>query len=479
MTTQALAAIPSEANPDGPLPSPRPVEPRLMLVRDLCASGRPRRRKMIVLTSEQRKELVKIVRAPCSEQRAAFRAKLILESATNDLSGEAAISRRFGVTRKTVAKWCGRFLRSGVEGLEDAPRSGRPSKLKAVARCQIIATACSFSPMAQSAASSAPDQLQSGLKELLRRFEGSTEEREQLEAAANQIAITIPRAPKAEEPAARTGWTIDTLTRAVAEAGIADVDPSTIWRFLNGIDLKPWTHKNWLHSPDPLFKEKATKICELYMNPPPGSTTICVDEDCGIQVLQRIHPSRPAVPGQPARREYEYKRHGTMGLLAGFEVSTGQVFGRFSETRTDAVTHSFMEELAAWRPNGEIHIVWDNLNTHAAPKWEEFNKMHGGRFHFHYTPIHASWLNQVECFFSIFSRRVLRRGDFSSPEDFTWKGRTFLGRWNEHEAHPFRWTFTGYPLQTGHSTKPMQAPEILGQPSFASTEVHNAQQAQP
>jgi transposase len=219
--------------------------------------------------------------------------------------------------------------------------------------------------------------------------------------------------------------------------------------------LKPWTHRNWLHSPDPLFKEKATEICELYLNPPPGSTTICVDEDCGMQVLERKHPSRPAVPGRPARREYEYVRHGTMGLLAGFEVSTGQVLGRFSATRTAIDLHAFMEELARWRPTGEIHIVWDNLNTHAASNWEEFNKAHEGRFHFHYTPIHASWLNQVECFFSIFSRRVLRLGDFSSPADFTWKGRNFLTRWNEHEAHPFRWTFTGYPLQTGPSTKPV------------------------
>jgi transposase len=386
------------------------------------------------------------------------------------------VGNALGVTRKTVHKWRGRFVKGRLEGLEDAPRSGRPSKLGPVARSQIIATACSFAPEARGATSSAPQALQSGMKEVIRRFAGSAEERKRLEAAAGEIAQVIPRPPRAEEEPARTGWTIDSLTRAVAEAGIASVHPSTIWRLLSDVDLKPWTHRNWLHSPDPLFKEKATEICELYLHPPPGSTTICVDEDCGMQVLERIHPSRPALPGQPARREYEYKRHGTMGLIAGFEVSSGQVLGRFSETRTAADLLSFMEDLATvWRPTGEIHIVWDNLNIHAAPRWEEFNRRHGGRFHFHYTPIHASWLNQIECFFSIFSRRVLRLGDFCSPSDFTWKGRNFLSRWNEAEAHPFRWTFTGYPLQIGRSAQSrapaLPAPEIPAAPHIASQEV--------
>ena len=105
----------------------------------------------------------------------------------------------------------------------------------------------------------------------------------------------------------------------------------------------------------------------------------------------------------------------------------------------------FMEELAAWRPDREIHIVWDNLNTHTSAKWVDFNRAQGGRFHFHYTPKHASWVNQVECFFSIFARRVLEHASFSSREDFLWKAQTFLARWNEHEAHPFRWLFAGYP----------------------------------
>ena len=121
-----------------------------------------------------------------------------------------------------------------------------------------------------------------------------------------------------------------------------------------------------------------------------------------------------------------------------------QVFGRLRDGRSGWDTRQFMEELARWRPDREIHIVWDNLNTHSAAKWEAFSNAHGGRFHFHYTPIHASWVNQVECFFSIFTRRVLRHASFSCPADFAWKARTFLAHWNQHEAKPFRWLFPGY-----------------------------------
>lgn len=434
-------------------------------------------RTPLVLSPEERSELERRERAPSSQCRHVLRAGIILRAAQGLDNSE--VGRLLGVERKTVGKWRGRFVKRRLEGLEDAPRSGRPSKLGPVARCQIIATACSYSDQAQATTSSAPQELRSRLKEVQRRFVGSSQEQEQLAEATDEILKAIPRTPKPEEPPARTGWTIGALTTAVAQAGIANVHPTTIGRFLRDVDLKPWTHKNWLHSPDPLFKEKVTEICDLYTNPPPGSTTICIDEDCGLQVLERVHPGRPAFPGQPARREYEYKRHGTMGLIAAFEVCSGQVLGRFSETRTAADLLGFMEEVAGWRPTGEIHVVWDNLNIHVASRWEEFNKRHGGRFHFHYTPFHASWVNQVECFFSIFSRRVVRSGDFSSVPDFVWKGRNFLSRWNDHEAHPFRWKFTGYPLQIGRGQAPSAAvaPKRLAEPQVTTTEVAAAQQA--
>jgi transposase len=401
----------------------------------------------ILVTAEQRASLERIERAATSEQREVLRSRIVLCAAEG--LGNAEVGRHLRIERKTVGKWRGRFAAKGLDGLKDAPRSGRPSVADGVVRCQVLAVACSFSQSALEKSSSAPEALKREMKEILRRFSGSDEEYARLERAVDEIAQAIPRAPRAEEAPARTGWTIATLTQAILEAEIAKLSQSTVWRILNQNDLQPHRRRMWLHSPDPQFKEKVTEICQLYLRPKPDSTVISVDEKTGMQILKRIHPGRPAAPGRLARREFEYERLGTMCLFAGFEVHTGKVFGRLREGRTAWDLRCYLNELARWRPCGEIHLVLDNLNIHLGERMTEFNREQGGRFHFHYTPIHASWVNQVECFFSIFDRRVLRDGDFSCVEDFAWKARTFLERWNEREAHPFRWTFTGYPLQIG------------------------------
>lgn len=404
----------------------------------------------VMLTIEQHAEFERLKRAPTSEQRDALRARVILRAAEDVANTQ--IAAELGVDRKTAGKWRARFATGGMRGLGDAPRSGRPSKADAVMRCQVIAAACEFARQVEDAK---PETQKQELEKLIGKLSDKgaldAQERKDAMAAADTIhrAAAQLRRPRAEEAPARSGWTMATLAQAVAEANIAQLSTSTVWRILNQCDLKPHLHKMWLHSPDPDFKSKVTDICGLYLHPPPGASVICVDEKTSMQILQRIHPGRPAAPGQAAREEFEYQRHGTMCLFAGFEVHSGQVFGRLRDSRTAWDTGLYLEELAQWRPNQEIHIVWDNLNTHAASKWEDFSRAHGGRFHFHYTPIHASWVNQVECFFSIFARRVLKHASFSCVPDFLWKARTFLAQWNEHEAKPFRWTFTGYPLQTG------------------------------
>jgi len=404
----------------------------------------------IVLTAKQREIFERIKRAATSEQREVLRANVVLLAAEN--LANVTIAHEVGVTRKTVGKWRARFARLGERGLVDEPRSGRPSKTDGVVRCQVIAAACS---LAKQVEDSKPEAAKQSLDKLIDTLadKGVLNSQERTEATA--VSDTIYRAaaqlrgPKPEEAHARTQWTLASLSQALADADIVRISPSTLSRILNQCDLKPHRHKMWLHSPDPDFKAKATEICQLYLDPPEGSSVICVDEKTSMQILERIHPGRPAAPGRLAREEFEYERHGTMCLLAGFEVQTGQVFGRLREGRTGWDTLQFMEELAQWRPDGQIHIIWDNLNTHAESKWQDFNHAHGDRFHFHYTPIHASWVNQVECFFSIFARRVLKHSTFSCVEDFLWKARTFLAQWNQHEAKPFRWTFSGYPLQTG------------------------------
>ncbi len=400
----------------------------------------------IRLTTEQRQSLGSLSRAATAEQREALRARVVLRAA-EDLPN-VEIANELGIDRKTVGKWRSRFAKCGEEGLEDAPRSGRPPKTDAVTRCQIIAVACSLGSQVES---SKPEAFREELDQLIVKLADKGvldgQEREQATAAADSIyrATRRLRGPRAEEEPARNRWTLSTLAQAVAEAEIAQLSCSSLWRILNQSELSPHRQKMWLHSPDPDFKRKVTEICELYLRPPQGASVICVDEKTSIQILRRIHPGRPAMPGRLAREEFEYERQGTLCLFAGFEVQTGQVFGRLRETRTTWDTHQFLEELAQWRPTGEIHLVWDNLNTHAESRWQEFNRTQNGRFHFHYTPIHASWVNQVECFFGIFTRRLLDHSSFSCPEDFVWKARTFLAHWNQHEAKPFRWCFAGYP----------------------------------
>jgi transposase len=205
-----------------------------------------------------------------------------------------------------------------------------------------------------------------------------------------------------------------------------------------------------MHSPDPQFREKVTEITELYLNPPPGEVVLCVDEKTGMQALERRFPDRSPAPGRTRRREFEYKRHGTQSLFCAFDVHSGEVLDQCSDWRTAAQLVGFMEKVAMCYPEGPVHIIWDNLNIHydgADSRWAEFNRRHGHRFH--YTPKHASWVNQVELFFSILQRQCLRHGSFRSVEELRVAVLDFIAFWNKEKAHPFRWTFTGYPLQSG------------------------------
>ena len=121
-----------------------------------------------------------------------------------------------------------------------------------------------------------------------------------------------------------------------------------------------------------------------------------MDEKTCIQALERKHLGRRAIPGRAGRREFEYIRHGTRTLIAAFDVKTGQVFGQCRQRRTAEDLRQFMEALAERYPKGEVYVVWDNLNIHHGAAWRRFNERHGGRFHFVYTPLHASWVNQIK-----------------------------------------------------------------------------------
>jgi transposase len=191
-------------------------------------------------------------------------------------------------------------------------------------------------------------------------------------------------------------------------------------------------------------------IVDLYVNPPKGEPVLCIDEKTGMQALSRGRQLQPTSPGRAARFEFEYKRNGTRCLFACFNIGTGKVLGRCMRSRKRPDFFSFMDRVASTYRQSRVHVVLDNLNTHCDTRKgnfvTEWNLRHGSRFVFHYTPTHGSWLNQVELWFSIISRRVLRYGNFHSPGELIRAIHRFIRTWNRSEAHPFRWTYDGLPL---------------------------------
>jgi hypothetical protein len=249
---------------------------------------------------------------------------------------------------------------------------------------------------------------------------------------------------------------------------------STIWRILNDADLKPHQSVYWLTSHDPDFEAKAKQICSLYVQSPVlfehGDLLICADEKTGMQILQRKYPTQLARPGHPEKREHEYIRHGTRALIASFVVPTGAVIWDLGQTRTrdDFAAHLLhvVEHCLDW---SRITWVVDNLNTHWSLQVCEVLAAVNGRpfclrslktgqqrrafltdpdypYRLVFTPKHGSWLNQVELWFSVLARRFLKRGDFASAAQFEERLGQFLREYNDEQAHPYRWTYTGEPL---------------------------------
>jgi transposase len=245
--------------------------------------------------------------------------------------------------------------------------------------------------------------------------------------------------------------TIDEVREvAVSQGLVSSIGWTTIQGILAKADLRPHQTDGWLHSPDPDFREKVTEICDLYINKPDDGVVLSIDEKTGMQALERRFPDKMPVPGQARRREFEYKRHGTQSLFGCFNVHTGQVVADCRDNRKADDLVDFMRQVAQAYPEGSIHVIWDNLNIHydgVEDRWTRFNEEQCGRFHFHYTPKHASWVNQIELFFSIVQRRCLRDGNFKNTAELRRAVMTFIAQWNTTHAQAFKWTYRGYPLQ--------------------------------
>lgn len=270
-------------------------------------------------------------------------------------------------------------------------------------------------------------------------------------------------------------WSLEDLAIQIAnDAHYRDMSRSTINRILNSNDLKPHRCTPWLHSDDPDFEAKALHIAQLYLDAPRlyqhGELVLCVDEKTSIQALERKYPGRSMKPGRPERREFEYIRHGPRCLIASLIVPTGQILGNVRKRRGSLDFCRHLRHVTEQFPDAKrFHWVMDNLNTHGnlrMCRWIarlsgvpfEPKKLRTGiqrrafltnpkhKHVIHYTPKHGSWLNQIEIWFGVLQRRVIRRGHFRSKADLTRKLIDYIAYYNENLAHPYRWTYTGQPL---------------------------------
>lgn len=279
-------------------------------------------------------------------------------------------------------------------------------------------------------------------------------------------------------------WSHSTLAAEATNLGIVEsISPSHLGRILRQMDVKPHRSKYWINpkiEDQAEFERLCAEICDLYLQAPElaaqGTHVVCVDEKTGIQALERNRPSKPTRPGQPERVEFEYTRHGTQALIAGFEVATGEaVCPHIGPTRTEEDLANHIRDLIGRYANQTLVIVLDNLNTHksealvrlvaqhCAPDLDLGKKGRRGilknmatraaflsdpshSIRFVYTPKHCSWMNQIEIWFGILSRNVLRRGNFSSTAALRDRILAFIDYFNATMAKAFKWTYTGRPL---------------------------------
>jgi transposase len=257
--------------------------------------------------------------------------------------------------------------------------------------------------------------------------------------------LRIVTAVTEEPPDPDSHWTV----RAVADklASEVGISASQVWRILDDLDLKPWQTRSWLTSHDPAFWDKAADVCGLYLDPPDNALVLSVDEKTGMQAKSRTNPTKPARPGLTERREFEYRRHGTAALFAALDVHSGEVIHDTKARNRSEDFIEFLELLDSHTPAElTLHLVLDNGASHVSKQTKTWLAAHTDRFVVHHTPTHASWLNQVELFFSILGRRLLKRGEFKSVDDLVNRISAFITDYN-HTAKPFKGTYQGKPLK--------------------------------
>ena len=235
-----------------------------------------------------------------------------------------------------------------------------------------------------------------------------------------------------------TQWSASVLAEHLPSVGV-EMSETSVRRILVGARLQPHRQKMWLHSQDDEFREKRDEILRVYYESPPDEHIVCLDEKPGMQALERRYPDVPMKPGSAVKREFEYIRHGTMALMGGFDVRAGKAFGFLAERTGGEPFVELLDVVTACYPTGRGHIICDNQSAHDTDDVHDWRDAHPA-WTFHFTPKHASWLNQIEQFFSILQRRVITRGSFVSKNDLADKVTRYI-LWHNERARPFRWSY--------------------------------------
>jgi putative transposase len=334
---------------------------------------------VISLTDEDRNQLESYVRSRSMPSGLSTRFKIILLAA--DGWGNKEISEKIGLSRASVGKWRKRYLEKGLEGLHDELRSGRPRSISD-------------------------------------------------EKVAELIHKTLKTKPEGE-----THWSTRTMAH---ETGISHMSVCRVWQTFG---LKPHLRNTFKLSTDPFFVEKVRDIVGLYLNPPENALVLCVDEKSQCQALERSQPALPLGFGYAEGYTHDYLRHGTLTLFAALDVATGGVLAQSKKRHRHQELLQFLRHIDANVPQElDVHIIMDNYATHKHEKVRSWFARKS-RYHVHFTPTYSSWLNQVEIWFGIITRKTIRRGSFRSTKELKEKIDQFVKSHNR-DSKPFVWTAT-------------------------------------